>query len=56
MPCINMKITPDGATPAQKPQSIAQFTDTLIRALDKKSGHARIVVDEITHPPNRGYA
>lgn len=54
MPFVNVKITRDGVTPAQKAQIVAEITDTLQRVLGKKPEHTHIVIDEID-PENWGY-
>lgn len=55
MPYINLKITKDGVTAAQKAQIVAEFTETLVRVLNKKPEHTHIVIDEID-PENWGFA
>ncbi|MDX2086154.1 MAG: 4-oxalocrotonate tautomerase family protein [Candidatus Melainabacteria bacterium] len=55
MPYLNLKITRDGVTREQKAQIIAEFTDTLVRVLDKKPEHTHIVIEEI-EPDNWGFA
>jgi 4-oxalocrotonate tautomerase len=55
MPYVNVKITRDGVTPAQKAQIVAEITATLQRVLNKKPEHTHIVIDEID-PENWGYA
>jgi 4-oxalocrotonate tautomerase len=55
MPYVNVRITRDGATAAQKARIIAEITDTLARVLDKKPEHTHIVIDEID-PENWGFA
>jgi 4-oxalocrotonate tautomerase len=47
MPYVNVRITRDGATAAQKAQIIAEITDTLVRVLGKKPDHTHIVIDEV---------
>ena len=46
MPYINLQIT-RGATRDQKKQIVAEFTDTLVRVLNKKPEHTHIVIQEI---------
>jgi 4-oxalocrotonate tautomerase len=55
MPYVNVRITRDGATAAQKARIIAEITDTLARVLDKKPEHTHIVIDEIDQE-NWGFA
>jgi 4-oxalocrotonate tautomerase len=55
MPYINLKITRDGVTSAQKAQIVAEFTDTLVRILGKKPEHTHIVIDEVDSD-NWGFA
>ncbi len=55
MPYINIRITKDGATAAQKARIVAEMTDTLVRVLGKKPEHTHIVIDEI-EPENWDYA
>ena len=47
MPYINLKITKDGVSKEQKAQIVKEFTDTLVRVLDKKPEHTHIVIDEV---------
>ncbi len=47
MPYVNIKITKDGVTPAQKAQLVREITETLVRVLDKKPEHTHIVIDEV---------
>ena len=55
MPFVNVKITRDGVTAAQKAQIVAEITDTLGRVLGKRPEHTHIVIDEID-PENWGYS
>ena len=55
MPIVNVKVTRDGVTAAQKAQIVAEITDTLGRVLGKKPGHTHVVIEEID-PENWGYA
>lgn len=47
MPYVNVRITRDGVTAAQKAQIVAEITDTLVRVLGKKPDHTHIVIDEV---------
>ena len=47
MPYVNIKITREGATPAQKIELIAGVTDLLVRVLDKKPATTFVVIDEV---------
>jgi len=47
MPYVNVKITKDGVTAAQKAQVIAEITQTLQRVLNKKPEQTHIVIEEI---------
>ena len=55
MPVVNVKVTRDGVTAAQKAQIVAEITDTLDRVLGKKPEHTHVVIEEID-PENWGYA
>ena len=55
MPYINVRVTKDGVTAAQKAQIVAEMTDTLQRVLGKKPEHTHIIIDEI-EPENWGFA
>ncbi|MEM1164855.1 MAG: 4-oxalocrotonate tautomerase family protein [Planctomycetota bacterium] len=55
MPYINVQITKDGVTRAQKAEIVAQMTATLVDVLGKKPEHIHIVIDEID-VENWGYA
>ena len=55
MPIVNVKVTRDGVTAAQKAQIVAEITDTLDRVLGKKPEHTHVVIEEID-PENWGYA
>ena len=48
MPYVNIKITREGATPAQKAELIAGVTDLLVRVLDKNPATTFVVIDEVT--------
>ena len=47
MPYVNVRITRDGVTAAQKAQIIREITDTLVRVLDKRPEHTHVIIDEI---------
>ena len=47
MPYVNIKITREGATPAQKAELIAGVTDLLQRILDKNPATTLVVIDEV---------
>lgn len=47
MPYVNIKITKEGATPAQKAEIIAGVTDVLVRVLGKSPATTFIVIDEV---------
>ena len=47
MPYINIKITPEGATAAQKAELIRGTTDLLVRVLDKNPATTFVVIDEV---------
>ena len=55
MPYVNVRITKDGVTAAQKKQIVEEITQTLVKVLNKKPEHTHIVIDEI-EPENWGYA
>ncbi len=46
MPYINIQIT-KGVTREQKSQLVQEFTDSLVRILEKKPEHTHIVIQEI---------
>lgn len=46
MPFINLKIT-GTPTPDQKAQIVREFTDTLVRVLNKDAKTTHIVIDEV---------
>jgi 4-oxalocrotonate tautomerase len=54
MPYINLQIT-QGATREQKAQIVSEFTDTLVRVLNKRPEHTHIVIQEIADE-NWGFA
>jgi len=47
MPYVNIKITREGATPAQKAELIQGVTDLLVRVLDKNPATTVVVIDEV---------
>lgn len=47
MPYVNIKITREGATPAQKAELIKGATDLLVRVLDKTPATTVVVIDEV---------
>jgi 4-oxalocrotonate tautomerase len=55
MPYVNVKITKDGVTRAQKQQLVQDITASLVKTLGKKPEHIHIVIDEID-PENWGFA
>ncbi len=55
MPYVNVRITKDGVTDAQKRQLVEEITQTLVSVLGKKPEHTHIVIDEI-EPANWGFA
>jgi 4-oxalocrotonate tautomerase len=55
MPFVNIKITRDGITRAQKAQVVREVTDTLVRVLGKQEEHINIVID-IVEDQDWGFA
>jgi 4-oxalocrotonate tautomerase len=55
MPYVNVKITRDGVTAAQKAQLVAEITGTLQRVLGKRPEHTHVVIDGVD-PENWGFA
>lgn len=55
MPYVNVKITRDGVTVAQKRKIVADITQTLVTTLNKRPEHIHIVIDEVD-PENWGFA
>lgn len=55
MPYVNVKITRDGVTPAQKAELVRDITESLVRVLGKKPEHTHVVIDEV-ELENWGYA
>lgn len=47
MPCVNIKITREGATTEQKAQLIAGVTDLLVHVLGKRPATTHVVIDEV---------
>lgn len=47
MPYVNVKITREGATAAQKAELIRGITDLLVRVLDKSPATTFVVIDEV---------
>ncbi len=47
MPYVNIKITREGATAAQKAELIRGATDLLVRVLDKNPATTFVVIDEV---------
>jgi 4-oxalocrotonate tautomerase len=47
MPYVNIKITREGATRAQKNEIIKGVTEVLVRVLDKDPNATFVVIDEV---------
>jgi 4-oxalocrotonate tautomerase len=47
MPFVNIKITKDGATAAQKAELIKGVTDLLVKVLNKNPATTVVVIDEV---------
>jgi 4-oxalocrotonate tautomerase len=47
MPYVNIKITREGATPAQKAELIRGVTDLLVKVLNKNPATTVVVIDEV---------
>jgi 4-oxalocrotonate tautomerase len=47
MPYVNIRITREGATPAQKLQLIQGATDLLVRVLNKNPATTFVIIDEV---------
>lgn len=47
MPYVNIKVTREGVTDAQKAALIAGATDLLVRVLDKNPASTFVVIDEV---------
>ena len=55
MPYVNVRITKDSVTTAQKAQIVAEITATLGRVLGKRPEHTHVIIDEV-EPENWGFA
>lgn len=55
MPYVNVKITREGATAAQKAEIIAGVTELLVRVLDKDPATTFVLIDEVA-PEDWGVA
>ena len=55
MPYVNVRITRDGVTVAQKRELVERITLALVEVLDKRPEHTHIVIDEVD-PQNWGFA
>ncbi|WP_329378194.1 4-oxalocrotonate tautomerase family protein [Streptomyces sp. NBC_01351] len=47
MPYVNVKITREGATAAQKAEIIAGITDLLVKVLNKDPSTTFVLIDEV---------
>jgi 4-oxalocrotonate tautomerase len=47
MPFVNIQITREGATAAQKAELIAGVTDLLVRVLNKNPATTFVIIDEV---------
>ncbi len=47
MPYVNIRITREGATPAQKAELIRGTTELLVRVLGKNPATTHVVIDEV---------
>ncbi|MFN4117998.1 tautomerase family protein [Acidovorax sp.] len=47
MPYVNIQVTREGVTPAQKAELIAGVTQLLVRVLDKQPATTHVVIQEI---------
>jgi 4-oxalocrotonate tautomerase len=47
MPYVNIRLTEEGATPAQKAQLIAGVTELLVDVLGKNPATTIVVIDEV---------
>ncbi|MFC9293485.1 4-oxalocrotonate tautomerase family protein [Streptomyces sp. NPDC057011] len=47
MPYVNVRITREGATAAQKAEIIAGVTDLLVKVLDKDPATTFVLIDEV---------
>lgn len=50
MPYVNIKVTREGVTDAQKAELISGVTDLLVRVLNKSPATTFVVIDEIDMP------
>ncbi len=48
MPFVNIKLTDDGVTRAQKEEIIKRVTDVLVDVLDKDPTYTHVVIEEIS--------
>jgi 4-oxalocrotonate tautomerase len=55
MPVVNVRITKDGVTAAQKTAIVAEITQTLQRVLGKRPDQTHIIIEEID-PENWGFS
>ena len=54
MPYVNIRITREGATAAQKAELIRGATELLVRVLDKNPATTFVVVDEVDTDESEG--
>lgn len=47
MPYVNIQVTREGVTRAQKAELIAGVTELLVRVLDKSPATTHVVIDEV---------
>ena len=47
MPYINVKLTPEGLTPQIKEELIKEFTEVLVKKLDKNPQTTIVIIDEV---------
>lgn len=47
MPYVNIQVTREGVTVAQKAQLIAETTEMLVRVLQKNPAHTFVVIQEV---------
>lgn len=47
MPYVNVRITKNGVTIAQKAQIVSEITQTLHSVLGKRPEHTHIIIDEV---------
>jgi 4-oxalocrotonate tautomerase len=55
MPFVHLLITKGHVTRSQKQQLVRDFSDSLVRVLNKKPEHTHIVIQEV-HTDNWGFA